>query len=256
MEIASICRSLKLLDILGNQVTGFVSNSFGDIELLVSLDLSENNLRGPIPLELDQLKDLKHLSMTGNNLTDAIPPSLGQLSSLKVLKLSSNSLSREIPKEIVNLKNLAVLVLNNNTLSGQIPPGLANVTTLSSFNVSFNNFAVFRSAGNHGDSSTYSYTPPGSQSQNNRFNSIEIALITYVSAIVLVLLALIILFLYTRKCKPKSRVGGSERRREVTVFADIGVPLTFENVGVSMPATASEVADLEPLTRLNCLLVF
>lgn len=43
------------------------------------------------------------------------------------------------------------------------------------------------------------------------------------------MLALIVLFFYTRKWHPKSRVGGSIRK-EVTVFTDIGVPLSFENV--------------------------
>jgi serine/threonine protein kinase len=64
---------------------------------------------------------------------------------------------------------------------------------------------------------------------DNGFNAIEIASITSASAIVSVLIALIVLFFVTRKWKPRSRVGGSIKR-EVTVFTDIGVPVTFENV--------------------------
>jgi len=61
------------------------------------------------------------------------------------------------------------------------------------------------------------------------FSKIEIASITSASAIVAVLLALIILYIYTRKCasRPSRR---SLRKREVTVFVDIGAPLTYETV--------------------------
>ncbi|KAI5405379.1 LRR receptor-like serine/threonine-protein kinase rpk2 [Lathyrus oleraceus] len=67
------------------------------------------------------------------------------------------------------------------------------------------------------------------KNSDNGFSAIEIASITSASAIVSVLIALIVLFFFTRRWKPNSRVGGSAKR-EVTVFTDIGVPLTFEDV--------------------------
>ncbi|KAK9707173.1 hypothetical protein RND81_07G177500 [Saponaria officinalis] len=73
--------------------------------------------------------------------------------------------------------------------------------------------------------------PPSADDYGNKFNSIEIASIVSASVIVLVLLALVVLFIYTRKCAPRdnSRVQVYERR-EIRVFTDIGVPLTFQNV--------------------------
>ncbi|TKY65094.1 LRR receptor serine/threonine-protein kinase RPK2 [Spatholobus suberectus] len=238
-NFGGMCRSLKFLDASGNQITGTIPVGLGDM-----------------------LKDLKFLSLAGNNLSGSIPTSLGQLYSLEVLDLSSNSLTGEIPKGIENLRNLTDVLLNNNKLSGRIPAGLANVSTLSAFNVSFNNLSgslpsnsnsikcssavgnPFLRACNEvsltvptadqglvGNSSSYTAAPPEVTGKmgGNGFNSIEIASITSASAIVSVLLALIILFIYTRKWNPKSRVVGSTRK-EVTVFTDIGVPLTFENV--------------------------
>ncbi|KAL2935860.1 LRR receptor-like serine/threonine-protein kinase RPK2 [Bienertia sinuspersici] len=75
---------------------------------------------------------------------------------------------------------------------------------------------------------------PGSgygNGNSNKFNSIEIASIASASVIVLVLLALVVLFIYTRKCAPRdsSRIQVYERR-EIRVFTDIGVPLTFQNI--------------------------
>ncbi|CAK9162992.1 unnamed protein product [Ilex paraguariensis] len=264
MEIGSLCRSLKLLDASRNQISGTIPDSIGDLVSLVALNFSWNLVQGVIPSNLGKIKGLKYLSLAGNNLTGSIPTSLGQLHSLEVLELSSNSFSGGIPKDLVNLRNMTALHLNNNKLSGQIPTGFASLTTLSGFNLSFNNLSgplplnsnltkcsgvlgnpflqschMFSLAstssdpqGSMGDSQNSAASPstsPNQKSGNSGFNSIEIASIASASAIVSVLLALVVLFFYTRKWNPRSRVQGSVRK-EVTVFTDIGVPLTFENV--------------------------
>ncbi|KAL6139873.1 hypothetical protein ACLB2K_058174 [Fragaria x ananassa] len=234
-------------------------------KILYAFLVGENKLTGAfpgqIPTTIGQIRDLEHLSLSGNNLTGGIPASLGQLYSLHVLELSWNSLTGEIPKDLVSLRNLRVLLLDKNKLSGQIPSGLANVTTLSAFNVSYNNFSGSLplnnnlvncntalgnpylsscptlsqlqpavSQGRVGDSEPYASPLVGTpKTAGSSFNSIEIASITSASAIVLVLLALVVLFLYTRKWNRKSGGIGSTRK-EVTVFTNIGVPLTFENV--------------------------
>ncbi|XP_027351718.1 LRR receptor-like serine/threonine-protein kinase RPK2 isoform X1 [Abrus precatorius] len=260
-KFGGMCRSLKFLDASGNQITGPIPLGLGDMISLVSLNLSQNRLQGQIPITLGQLKNLKFLSLADNNMSGSIPSSFKQLYSLEVLDLSSNSLTGEIPEGIENLKNLSDVLLNNNKLSGQIPTGLANVTTLSAFNVSFNNLSGSLPSNSNSikcssavgnpflrscngvslavpstdqvldNSNSDTAAPPEATSRKggNGFNSIEIASITSASAIVSVLLALIILFIYTRKWNPRSRVIGSTRK-EVTVFTDIGVPLTFENV--------------------------
>ncbi|XP_021805877.1 LRR receptor-like serine/threonine-protein kinase RPK2 [Prunus avium] len=261
-EVGTMCKSLKFLDASRNQIIGPIPPTFGKLVSLVALNLSWNMLQGQIPTSLGQIRDLRYLSLSGNNLTGTIPSSLGQLYSLEVLELSSNYLTGEIPKDLVNLGNLTVLLLDKNNLSGQIPSGLANVTALSSFNVSFNNFSgslpsnnnlmkcnaaignpyihscpMFSltqpssdSQGRDGVSQPYAASPVGvPASRSGNFNSIEIASITSASAIVSVLLALVVLFLYTRKWNAKSGALGSTRK-EVTVFTNIGVPLTFESV--------------------------
>ncbi|XP_022774589.1 LRR receptor-like serine/threonine-protein kinase RPK2 [Durio zibethinus] len=261
-EISKICKSLKFLDVSVNQITGPIPPNIGDLVSLVSLNLSWNLLKGQIPNSFGQMKDLRYLSLAGNNLIGSIPFTFGLLESLEMLELSSNSLSGEIPENLVNLRNLTVLLLNNNKLSGQIPSGLANLTMLSVFNVSFNNLSGPLPSSNNlmkcssllgnpllqpchayslmpssdearaGDSQNYAASPTGSTTQmnrNNGFNAIEIASITSASAIVSVLLALVILFLYTRKWNSKSKIV-STTKKEVTIFNDIGVPLTFDSV--------------------------
>ncbi|KAK2420044.1 LRR receptor serine/threonine-protein kinase RPK2 [Trifolium repens] len=258
-NISRMCRSLKFLDASGNQISGSIPSTLGDSVSLVSLNLSRNRLQGQIPTRLGQMNNLKFLSLSDNHLSGSIPTGLGNLYSLQVLDLSANSLTGEIPNFIENMRNLTGVLLNNNNLSGHIPAGLANVTTLSVFNVSFNNLSGYlpsnsslikcsSAVGNpflsscRGVSLTVpsanqqgqvddnsSSTAPATGKNDNGFSAIEIASITSASAIVSVLIALIVLFFFTRRWKPNSRVGGSAKR-EVTVFTDIGVPLTFENV--------------------------
>ncbi|XP_050380886.1 LRR receptor-like serine/threonine-protein kinase RPK2 [Argentina anserina] len=260
-EFGKMCKSLKFLDASVNQIMGSIPPSFGELVSLGGLNLSSNMLEGPIPTNIGQIRDLQHLSLSGNNITGDIPASLGQLYSLHVLELSRNNLAGEIPKDLVNLRSLRVLLLDYNKLSGQIPSGLANVTTLSAFNVSYNNLSgslplnnnlmncntaignrylsscptlsqehpAF-SQGRVGDSEPYASPLVSTEKTgSSSFNSIEIASITSASAIVLVLLALVVLFLYTRRWNRKSG-GIGPTRKEVTVFTNFGVPLTFESV--------------------------
>ncbi|KAE8720402.1 LRR receptor-like serine/threonine-protein kinase RPK2 [Hibiscus syriacus] len=235
-EISKLCKSLKLLDVSTNQKTGPVPPSIGDLVSLVSLNLSWNLLQGQIPSRFGQMKDLRFLSLSGNNLTGSIPSTLGQLRSLEKLELSSNSLSGEIPESLANLRNMTVLLLNNNKLSGQIPSGLANATMLSSFNVSFNNLSRPLPSSNNlmkcssllGNPLLQPCQPSTRKNRNNGFRSVEIASITSASVIVSVLLALVILFLFTRKWNSRSKI--STTKKEVTIFTEIEVPSTFDIV--------------------------
>ncbi|KAJ0980174.1 hypothetical protein J5N97_008429 [Dioscorea zingiberensis] len=264
-EIGSMCSSLVVLEAAGNRIGGTIPQSFGLLDRLVDLDLSRNQLQGQIPAGLGQLKCLEHLSLAENKLSGQIPSVFDELHSLKELDLSSNSVIGEIPSGLSNLNNLSVLLLDSNKLSGKIPSGLANVTLLGKFNVSYNNLSgplPFNSSmmscnsviGNpllqhqncsgvplsvppldlqgHADAyQSNSYSSPASspsKSNNKGFSSIEIASITSASAIVSVLIALIVLYVYTKKCAPRSSAQSSGRK--VTIFADIGVPVTYEAV--------------------------
>ncbi|KAG6509230.1 LRR receptor-like serine/threonine-protein kinase RPK2 [Zingiber officinale] len=266
-EAGMTCRSLVVLDVASNQISGTIPANFGLLSNLVCLNLSWNQLQGEIPAGITQLKRLKYLSLAGNNFSGHIPPDIIKLQDLQVLDLSSNSLAGYIPTVFVKLRNLTALLLNNNKLSGAIPSAFANFASLSKFNVSFNNLSAswpLNASTLKCDSvfgnpllqscPAYSLSAPSSDMQrssqspqsymdsvsasssndtrgNNGFSSIEIASIASAAAIVSVLLALIVLYIYTRKCAPRARSSvRSSGRKEVTVFVEIGVPLTYESV--------------------------
>nr|CAB3498159.1 unnamed protein product [Digitaria exilis] len=262
-DFSTKCSAIRSLDLAGNQISGVIPANVGLLGALVKMDLSRNLLEGEIPASFKDFKSLRFLSLAGNNLSGRIPSCLGHLSSLKVLDLSSNSLAGKIPSNIVTLRDLSVLLLNNNRLSGNIPD-LASSPLLSIFNVSFNDLSgplpsKFHSLTCDSISGNPSLQPCGlsalsdplvnvralSETDTNPpadntapddsgggggggFSKIEIASITSASAIVAVLLALIILYIYTRKCA--SRPSRRSLRREVTIFVDIGAPLTYETV--------------------------
>ncbi|GAB4828674.1 LRR receptor-like serine/threonine-protein kinase rpk2 [Ancistrocladus abbreviatus] len=254
-DIGSLCKSLVLLDASRNMINGFIPSDFARLGSLVALNLSQNMLKGQIPATLGQIKGLRYLCLANNDLIGSIPSSLSRLHSLELLDLSSNGLSGGIPRDFENLRNLTILLLNNNKLSGQIPPGLANAKTLSTFNVSFNNLSgplplngslikcssvlgnplldycrMFSltvpssdQQGGSEDVQNYTGSPSGSPPDSARsagFTSIEIAAVTSASAIFSVLVALIVLFIYTRRWNRKSRI----------LATTLGVPVTFETV--------------------------
>ncbi|OAY84171.1 LRR receptor-like serine/threonine-protein kinase RPK2 [Ananas comosus] len=264
VEIGAMCKSLLVFAVAGNRFTGMIPQSIGQLDNLVSLDLSRNSLSGEIPSSIENLARLQQLLLGNNFLKGNIPAGLDSLQSLKILDLSSNLLSGKIPSGLVNLKNLTTLLLDNNSLSGEIPSGFAHVASLTMFNVSFNNLSgplplnastircesvlgnpllqschVFSLSVPPSDRQSYGSNSPNysdsmpqsspNKSSNSGLSSIEIASVTSATAIVAVLFAVILLFIYTRKCAPRFTVQ-SNRRRAVTVFTDIGVPITFENV--------------------------
>ncbi|KAL9252848.1 LRR receptor-like serine/threonine-protein kinase RPK2-like protein [Drosera capensis] len=236
-DIATRCKSLVLLDASANLINGSIPSELGTLQSLVALNLSGNILNDQIPVSLGQISSLRLLLLSKNRLNGSIPSSFGLLHSLEVLDLSSNDLMGPIPEDLGQLKNLSVLLLNDNKLSGKVPSTLTNVTLLSRFNVSFNNLSGPLPMNDQGgseesQSSATSAAPSSASSPRARgsgFTSIEIATVTSASAIFSVLLALIILCVYTRKSNRKSKVLATVKK-EVVTFTDIGVPVTFEAV--------------------------
>ena len=109
---------------------GRIPDELGRLEHLRSLSLSDNELTGRIPDALGNLANLRSLSLSGNELTGRIPDALGNLANLRSLSLSGNELTGPIPAELVNLENLASLNLGGNALTGPVPSWLGRLTRL------------------------------------------------------------------------------------------------------------------------------
>ena len=116
------------LDITGNQLTGSIPETLGQLNNLKFLRLTGNQLTGPIPETLGQLNNLRSLFLSFNQLTGPIPETLGQLNNLVNLHLSFNQLTGSIPETLGQLNNLESLYLSRNELTGCIPSALQDVS--------------------------------------------------------------------------------------------------------------------------------
>ncbi|GKV14795.1 hypothetical protein SLEP1_g25613 [Rubroshorea leprosula] len=76
-----------------------------------------------IPEELGELNSLVSLNLSHNRLTGRIPSSLGKMAKLESLDLSSNKLDGWIPGQLTGLIFLSYLNLSHNKLKGHIPQG-------------------------------------------------------------------------------------------------------------------------------------
>jgi len=126
---------LIALYLYSNELTGGIPDSLGNLNKLASLWLQSNQLTGEIPVSLGNLTELLSLNLSVNQLTGGIPDSLGNLTKLLSLQLAGNGLTGEIPGSLGNLTALMGLFLNNNELTGVIPDSLGNLTNLQQFHL-------------------------------------------------------------------------------------------------------------------------
>ncbi|RKZ41194.1 MAG: hypothetical protein DRR00_31850, partial [Candidatus Parabeggiatoa sp. nov. 3] len=121
--------NLRKLWLDSNQLSGSIPESLGNLSNLSNLWLSKNQLSGSIPESLSKLSILEYLVLDRNQLSGSIPDSLSSLSNLIYLDLDSNQLSGSIPESLGDLSNLELLQLNDNQLSGSIPESLGNLSS-------------------------------------------------------------------------------------------------------------------------------
>src|SRR5215203_5532472 len=90
------------LELLSNQLSGFLPASFGNLTNLRRLILFNDGLSS-LPANLGNLKSLDYLNLGGNQITD-LPASLGNLANLLELSLGGNQFS-DLPTSLSNLKS-------------------------------------------------------------------------------------------------------------------------------------------------------
>ncbi|XP_010471238.1 PREDICTED: receptor-like protein kinase HSL1 [Camelina sativa] len=132
-------KTLEILDISGNFLTGEFQSWIGNMTQLVSLGLGNNHYHeGTIPVSLGRLKKLTWLFLARSNLTGQIPNSIFDLNGLDTFDIANNAVSGDFPVLITRLVNLTKIELFNNRLTGEIPPEIRNLTRLREFDVSSN----------------------------------------------------------------------------------------------------------------------
>lgn len=116
----------------GNNLTGTLPASLGNLNYLGFLSLSSNHLTGSIP---EELGNVGYIYLNNNQLTGSIPKTFVKQADLF---LQYNLLSGSIPEELGNNQYLMWLYLDHNQLSGAIPASLGNAQSLSILSLDYN----------------------------------------------------------------------------------------------------------------------
>ncbi|KAF3434372.1 hypothetical protein FNV43_RR25475 [Rhamnella rubrinervis] len=93
------------------------------LDVFAFVDLSNNKFEGEISDLFGKLKALRSLNLSNNMLTGCIPLSLGNLTYLESLDLSRNKLSGQIPQQLTQLGFVETFNVSHNNLVGLIPQG-------------------------------------------------------------------------------------------------------------------------------------
>lgn len=122
---------LRILDLVGNSLTGEIPADVGKLSRLRVLNLADNQIAGEFPASVAGMRDLKHLDLSDNQLSGEIPADIGSMQMLSRVLLARNQLSGPIPSSISAMRRLADLDLSDNQLSGSIPPSLGGMPVLA-----------------------------------------------------------------------------------------------------------------------------
>jgi hypothetical protein len=105
------------IELIDNQLKGYIPESIGNLGNLTVLYLSSNQLSGPIPESIGNLGNLTRLYLDNNNLSGPIPKSLINLNNLEDLYVSKNKFScDEIPSSLINPKDCTTDKVSTTTL--------------------------------------------------------------------------------------------------------------------------------------------
>ncbi|XP_062076807.1 probable LRR receptor-like serine/threonine-protein kinase At3g47570 [Humulus lupulus] len=130
-SIGNLSATLEFFSVGGNQISGNIPPSVGNLVGLKGLGLYENRLTGAIPTTIGKLYNLVRLYLGSNELSGEIPSSFGNLTVLNNLALNYNNLQGNIPSNLGNCRSLQLLFLHNNFLNGSIPPNVIGLSSLS-----------------------------------------------------------------------------------------------------------------------------
>jgi Leucine-rich repeat (LRR) protein len=134
-------RYLETLDLGGNNFTGMIPDSIGQLSRLKELHLDHNNMSGELPSSLASCPNLRTIDLKSNNFSGELSKvNFSNLHKLKTLDLLHNNFIGTVPESIYSCRNLTALRLSDNKLQGQLSPRIGNLKSLTFLSLAQNNF--------------------------------------------------------------------------------------------------------------------
>ncbi|KAH0737733.1 hypothetical protein KY290_036438 [Solanum tuberosum] len=130
-------RSLQVLDLSSNALSGEIPAAIWNISSLQVLNISRNFLSGTIPEAVAERKSFewynscrysellcsKFIGLVTQQPHWPYPSEIAKLTILEVVDFSFNQFSGSLPKELTNLSHLATFNVSHNHLKGELPVG-------------------------------------------------------------------------------------------------------------------------------------
>lgn len=126
-------RAMIEFSVMGNQLTGTISEAIGHMSLLEILELSSNGFSGTIPTSVAVMKNLKYLYLDSNYFVGTIPADLTRNNArLKEVWLQNNLFSGTVPPAFGSM-DLDDLYVDGNKFVGEIPKDLCHAEINADF---------------------------------------------------------------------------------------------------------------------------
>ncbi|XP_022986224.1 DNA damage-repair/toleration protein DRT100-like [Cucurbita maxima] len=129
---------LRILDLIGNRLSGDLPADIGRLRRLTVLNVADNLISGSIPASLASLPNLMHLDLRNNKISGPLPQNFGNMRMLSRALLSRNQISGPLPGSISKIYRLADLDLSMNQLTGPIPDWIGRMAVLATLNLDGN----------------------------------------------------------------------------------------------------------------------
>ncbi|RDX97166.1 putative LRR receptor-like serine/threonine-protein kinase, partial [Mucuna pruriens] len=130
-SLGNLSTQLSQLLLGGNQISGKIPATIGNLFGLILLTIYDSHIDGNIPTTFGKFQNMQVLGLMGNKLSGEIGPFIGNLSQLFFLEMGENMLEGNIPPSIGNCQKLQYLDLSKNNLKGTIPSDVFNLSSLT-----------------------------------------------------------------------------------------------------------------------------
>ncbi|CAM0946831.1 unnamed protein product [Alopecurus aequalis] len=134
-------RNLVTLDLGGNEFSGKIPDSIGQLKKLEELHLNNNNMSGELPSALSNCTNLITIDLKSNNFSGELRKvNFSNLPSLKTLDLYLNQFNGTVPESLYSCSNLTALRVSSNKLDGQLSPRISDLKHLNFLSLASNSF--------------------------------------------------------------------------------------------------------------------
>ncbi|XBI45474.1 hypothetical protein VPH35_109934 [Triticum aestivum] len=140
-------RNLSTLDLGGNNFSGKIPDSIGQLKKLQELHLNNNNMSGELPSAVSNCINLIIIDLKSNNFSGELANvNFSNLLHLKTLDLLYNDFIGKVPESIYSCSNLTALRLSGNKLHGQLSPRIGDLKYLTFLSLGKNSFENIKNA--------------------------------------------------------------------------------------------------------------